>query len=489
MADTGPGSGDRPSREAPALGRLAFNTVAQAAGTVGTAALGFLTFLIVARALGPSGYGAFTVATIFLFIPVVLADVGLGTSVLREISRTPRQAEWTMRRALPVRILVSSSVLGVALILSIFLPLEAAAKTAILIGAPGALLVMLNVSLLPLLALQLRMHVSAVATMLGRLVTLGLSALAAGVDLGLKSFVLATVVGAAVTLTVNVAVIRRSISLRPIVDFPYWKWLVRDSFAIGLSNSLYQSYFRIDTLILSVLRPVREVGLYGVAYKFVEIAEALIASVGTSLFPTLTQLAADADPRLPRVIQRAFDLVVALTAPLAVAMLVAPADLVAMTAGSSFGGAAVVVQLLAPYLLLVVLSGIVFRTLAALHADRALLVNTATVLAFNVALNFLLIPLYGFKVAAVASIASEAVFLGVAGIQLFRRLRFVPSIRYGAVVLPAAAAMTATVLLTPGHALARLVLGGVAYLVVVTALPGTVHDIALGLCARTQHSE
>ena len=51
--------------------------------------VGFLTFVAVTRGLGSDGFGTLTTALVFLIIPVVLADVGLSTALLREISADP----------------------------------------------------------------------------------------------------------------------------------------------------------------------------------------------------------------------------------------------------------------------------------------------------------------------------------------------------------------------------------------------------------------
>ena len=66
--------------------RLAANSLVQVVGAVLASAIGFVTFIVVARRLGPSIYGDLTAANVFLYVPTVLAEVGLSMVVVREIS-------------------------------------------------------------------------------------------------------------------------------------------------------------------------------------------------------------------------------------------------------------------------------------------------------------------------------------------------------------------------------------------------------------------
>jgi hypothetical protein len=55
-----------------------------------------------------------------------------------------------------------------------------------------------------------------------------------------------------------------------------------------------------------------------------------------------------------------------------------------------------------------------------------------------------------------------------------------PSLRYGLVVLPAAALMAIVLLAVPGPIVLRASLAGAAYVAALLLLPGTVRSIAVG---------
>jgi O-antigen/teichoic acid export membrane protein len=465
--------------------RLGVNTIAQTAGLAGGTVLGFLNFLAVTRGLGPEAFGDLTAATVFLLFPIALADIGLATGVLREISVAPERTEYVLRASLPLRFLIAVGVLLLALAASLALPFTDRAQTAIWLGSIGSFFTLLTLGVQPLFQARLRMQVPVGATLVGRAVTLGLILVAFAAGLGFNAVVLAYVVGAALSFAIVFAAAARQISLRPLVVPDYWGSLVRGSLAIGIATGLFLSYYRIDTVLVALFRDSREAGLYGAAFKFVEIAEVLVAAIGVSVFPSFARLVATGDARIAGALQRSLDVIVAFSAPILVGIMLVADDLITFTAGEEFAPAASALRLLVPYLALLFVSAILIRLAAALHVDRFVLVLAVTVLVLNVALNVVLLPEYGYKVAAITSTLSEACVAVALSIIVWRRLAFVPSLRYVWPVGLATAAMLASYWLIPLPSLIAVAIASIVYGLVLVALPGTARDVAGALLRRT----
>lgn len=456
--------------------RLAANSLAQAAGMAVGSFISFFTFVAITRGLGVEAFGDLTAATVFLYIPVVLAELGFTSAVVREISRDPARTEDVMRASIPLRALVSSGAIGAAVGLGMVLPFNDRTKVAILISAVGALLTLLTVTVVPVLQAQLKMHLSVGAHVAGRLATLGLTLAALALELGFKAVVAAQVVGIALTFVLHVAFVVRLVPLRPVVDRTYWRSLLGTSLVLGVAVAVAQIYFRIDALLIALIRSPDEVGLYAAAYKFIELSDLVIVAVGVSLLPTLARFVATDDPRALSLVQRAFDALVAAAAPLAVGMLAFAPEIVTLAAGEEFAEAADALRLLSPYVLFSFAAGALWRVLLATGRDRILLRLAFMVLFSNVALNLVLIPAYGFEAAAVVAVGSEALGLALVGIAASRQ-GLLPSPRYLPVIAAAAAAMSLVVVLVPGPAIVPAVLGTLAYLAVLLALPGTAREV------------
>jgi O-antigen/teichoic acid export membrane protein len=459
--------------------RLAANTLVLAAGNFLGSLIAFFTFVAVTRGLGPEVYGHITAATAYLFIPTVLAEAGLSAAILREISGRPERTEPAMRASLPLRTAVGLGFVVGATALGLVLPFDHETKVAIAISSVGAFLTLCSLSLLPVLQSQLKMHWAVAGNLAGRLVALGLTLAVLAAGYGLEGAVTAQVIGIGVTFLVHLAVVARLVSLRPLIDVPYWRSLAATSVVLGLAIALGQIYFRFDALLLAVFRDATEVGLYGAAYKFLELSEFFVAAFGLSMFPPLTRFVATRDERAPALVQKAFDLVIATAAAIAVGLFVFAEDIVLASAGPEFRDSAAALEILAPFVLFSFANGIFWRVLMASERDRILLGISTSVLAFNVALNVVLIPKYGFKAAAATSVVSEAAIL-VPMIFAVRREGLLPRIGYLPVIAAAAAAMGLVGWFVDAPALVAGFLAGATYVAVLLALPGTARSFVFG---------
>jgi O-antigen/teichoic acid export membrane protein len=471
----------------PTTARLAGNALVQAVGTVVASLISVVTFAAITRYLGPGGYGDYAAATSFVLIPTVIADLGLSAAVLRDISAAPARTEALVGASLPFRAGVAVVALGITVACAWAFPFDEEIRQAVLIAAIGGLLTLMTLSLLPVLQARLQMQWAVLATVAGRLVALGATLIVLEAGLGLNGVVAAAVSGLAVTFLIVLLAVSRRIHLRPRIDFDYWRRLLGTSVVLGAAIALGQIYFRIDTVIVAVLRPATEVGLYAAAYKFLELAEVVAAAVAVSIFPTLARFAAERDPRLHAAVQRTFEVLLAAAAPITVVCAAIPATLLGVLAGHDFTDAATALRILAFYPLLAFTNGLLWRLLVAAHLEKTLLRVSLLVLGLNVALNFALIPAFGYLVAAVTSLASEALSVGVVLYIARRRMNYTPGLRYLAVVLPAAAVMAAIVLLLPGPDLVAAALGALVYTILLACLPGTVHEVtreALGAAQR-----
>jgi O-antigen/teichoic acid export membrane protein len=324
------------------------------------------------------------------------------------------------------------------------------------------------------------MHWAVAGSLAGRLVALAatLGVLAAG--LGFRSIVWAWVAGLAVTFVIHLVAVRRIVPLRPVVDRAYWRNLFVGSLVIGLAIAISQIYFRIDMLLLALIRSSSEVGYYGAAYKFIELAQILGAAATVSMFPPLSNLLAARDPRAKELFQKTFDVLVAGGVFFGIVMLAFPDEIIELTAGPEFDDAAPALQLLAPWALFGFVNGAFWSVLIAAGRDRLLLACASGVLAINVGLNLALLPEYGYKAAAVVAVATEAlVFIPLA--LVIREIGLLPDLRYTPSIALAGLAFAAIAWFVPGPAFVIGTAGATVYGAILLAAPGAVRDVARSL--------
>ena len=350
--------------------------------------------------------------------------------------------------------------------LAFVLPFNGQLRLGILIGSLGAFLNMMSLSLMPVLQAQLKMQWAVGANLSGRAVTLGLTLGALAAGLGFAAVVWAYVVGSAATLLLNVGAVAHITRLHPLlIDLPYWRSLLVGSLCLGAALSLTTIYFRLDTILLALLRPAREVGLYAAAWKFVELAQTAGSALAVSIFPTLTLLVAVESPHLREFAQKTFDTSLAAGTFLTVLFIGYARELVILGGGVKFASASIALQLLAPSVILGFVGLIFERWLIAAGRERILLKLGAAVLVLNLgsmssscrSTASKPLPSYLSPRSSSGS-CSQWRHAGASSASF-------PTFATSAVVGLAAAAMAAVIALTPGPALLSGALATLVYAV------------------------
>ena len=100
--------------------------------------LGLVSIAVLTRYLGPGDYGRYTLALMYMQLFGVLADVGLFTTVVREISKDPSRTEELVGNTLTLRLLLSIVVIALAAVVSLFLPYDREVRVAIVLAGGAA---------------------------------------------------------------------------------------------------------------------------------------------------------------------------------------------------------------------------------------------------------------------------------------------------------------------------------------------------------------
>jgi O-antigen/teichoic acid export membrane protein len=451
--------------------QVARNTAAQALGKAAVLAAGAASIAISTRYLGATGYGGFALALAFVQMLGVLADAGLATVVVREISREPRDTAELVGTALALRLLLGVAVVALAGLLSLALPYAPDVRVAILIAGVPFVLGLASSSLATVFQVRLQMARAAIADVAGRLAALAALAAVVAADLGFLAVVASTAVGAGVTLAATVALVRGLTPVRP--GRRRWRELLATTLPLGLILAVNELYFRIDTFILSLFRPFAEVGQYTLAFRVFELLAVFPAIVMTSAFPLLSRHVHRRRDLAARVVDATADVFVAVAVPIAVGGLVLAPELVRLLAGDPFSDAATPLRLLLCATGAAWLSGLLGYALIAADRQRSLLGLSAAALVVNVALNLALVPAYGPDAAAAVAVACEALLLAGGWWLVRRHLGLTPRLRLLWRALVAAAAMAALLLWLRDLTLAVLVpAGAAAYAAVLAAVGG-----------------
>ncbi|MEA2420650.1 MAG: hypothetical protein QOE60_2856 [Thermoleophilaceae bacterium] len=421
--------------------RVASNTAVQVAGKGIVLAFGLVSLAVLTRYLGPGDYGRYTLALMYMQLFGVLADVGLFTTVVREISKDRSRTDELVGNVLTLRLVLALVVIAVASAVSLLLPYEHDVRVAILLAGGPLLFGMVSTAYVAILQSRLQMSRAVVGDVLGRAASLGLVLLVAGLDLGFYAVMLAAGGGALATLIVTWLMTRRLAAIRFRADLSVWRPLLVAALPLGLALAINTLYFRADTLIISFYEPYTQVGLYTLAYRILELATVVGYVFVNTTFPVLSEAVEHDEPRALRMIQMSTDLLVILGLPLIASGLVLAPQIVDLASGEDFAGAAEPLRILLAAGALAWVNGVFGLALIAKNRQTSALWLNVSALAFNLGLNFLLIPRYGIVAAAIVTVASEVLILAGSYVLMRRHFDFFPVPSTLPAALVAAAAM------------------------------------------------
>ena len=423
--------------------RVALNTAVQVAGKGVVLVIAAGSIAVLTRYLGRDDYGRFTLALMYMQLFGVLADVGLLTTVVRDISKDPARTEELVGNALTLRLVLSLLVIGLAAGVSLLLPYAHNVRVAIVLAGGPLLFGMVNSSLLAVFQARLRMGRAMIAETVGRAAGFGLTVAVATLDLGFYAVMGAAAGGALVTLLITGYLSRGLVRLRFLVNLHIWKSLLVASLPLGVALTINQLYFRADTLVISLFRPYGDVGLYTLAYRILEFTLAFGTVFLTSVFPVLSQRVARGGQAVDRTIQSAFDFFVIVGVPLAAGGAIAAPALIELAGGPEFSDSSRPLQVLLAGGALAWINGVFGYALIAKERQLNALWLNVLGLTVNVGLNLALVPRYGIVAAAVITVFSELVLLAGSYFLMRRHFDFFPRPELLLPVLAATAAMGA----------------------------------------------
>jgi O-antigen/teichoic acid export membrane protein len=470
---------------------VALNTAVQLVARLAAIALALVSFGLVTRYLGVAGFGEYALVLTFLAVLVPISDVGLTAIGVRELARDRAHEETIIGNLLVLRFAVALAASVLLIAISPLFPYSDRVESGLRLAAVG--LFALVLSGLPLIVFQsrLRLELSALVDFVVAAATLLFVLVGTQADLGFNFLIFATVVAGFTGAGLGFALASRLVRLRPRFERERVRTLLAAALPVGVFLMFVVLQLRIDTVLLSLLKPVEDVGVYGAAYRFLEQALFFPGLFMAAVYPILAAMIANSDPGLQLAVDKSLTFLLALAIPLAAGSFVLAPDLISLIAGESFSEAVEPMRVLAFSSIFVFMTALFSSLLVLYERQRQLVVLVAAALALNVALNLILIPAFSYVGAAAASLATQTCF----GIALI-----VAALRYGDLslhltpvprILLATAGMSAVLWLTSSLPFGVTVIAGLVSYAVLGYLLGVVTraDLDLLLAPRASVSQ
>jgi O-antigen/teichoic acid export membrane protein len=391
--------------------RLARNLLMQSGTQVLGLVISVVSAWVLAHELTLAANGAFTYMLAVTYFGLTLADLGVGTILLRDVAQTPERTEPLVQTTLGLKLVMSVVPMLGAWVLALA-TLQGEARWSVIVYS---LVLPIQAMTLPLVVLRARVLIkrAAVAEIANRLIGFVLMMAAIYSGYGLIGAASALIFGELAGLAAILSMTRGFVRPIPRLDLPAWRAMLHASKALGMVAVLAALVNRLDTFMLEYMAGIEEVGIYGAAYRLPGLLERLPLLAMATLYPLMSRLALD-DPRgLRSVYHWAITRAAIVAIPIVVIVSLTAPEIIAVWQGEKFAGSVTPLRWLIWSTGCMYVSVIASNLLIALGRAHGSLTAWIVAGPVNLILNWFWIPRYGASGAAAATALSFAIAMGI----------------------------------------------------------------------------
>lgn len=408
--------------------RVAQNYIIQLAGKIIATILGLVATALITRYLGTAGFGDYTVILTFISFFAILADLGLTLVTVQMISRPGVNEERVLSNLMGLRLVSAVLFLGLAPLAVWFFPYAGAVKIGVLLAALSFFFIAMSQVLVGLFQKNLALSRVSIAEILNRVVLVLLIFWFIKMDWGLLSLIWAMVIASGVNFLLLYFYSREFHFIRLRFERIVWQDIFEKAWPLALTIAFNLIYLKTDTLILSLAKTQAEVGLYGAAYRALDVLITLPFIFAGIVLPIMTKRWAEKNrEKFKETLQKSFDAMAIVALPMMAGVQFIAAPAIELIAGFEFIQSGRILQVL------IVAAGAIFLQVVFSHAiiaiDKQKKIIGAYVFTAITALAgyFIFIPNYSYFGAAWVTVYSE-IIIGLASVYLvWRYTEFFPS--------------------------------------------------------------
>ncbi len=420
------------------------NTFIQVLGKLITAGLSILVLKIISGYLGTSGYGDYTTVYQFLAFFGIIADFGIYTITVKEMSRDESRIPVILGNVMGLRTFLAIVAMLLAVLTVFLIPRysDTLIPLGVLIATLATIITLLNGTISSVLQVHLKMQYATIGLVIGKVASVlymgwvAYYAFAGNLAAGFYHLLFAGVIGNLTMFLITTYYVRRYCKITYKFDFSYWKKIFITSLPFGVALILNTIYFRLDVILMTFLLPHSqtlpepttaclktlcsdtEIGLYGVAMRMLEMLVIIPVYFMNSVLPVMTRYIEEQSQKIRQLMQYSFDFLVATGLPILIGGYILSRPIIHFISDPEFlsgtvfeFGSDVAVRLLMFAMLFSFLNALFGFTLVVLNKQVKLMFINAGAVVFNLIGNFLVIPVWGFRGAAVTSVISEVIIL------------------------------------------------------------------------------
>ena len=389
--------------------RIIRNTGLMLTSEIAANIISLLVMILIARYLGSEGFGKFSF--IFAFVGIVMTLASLGGEnfvVIREVARNKENAKIYFGNALTLKsCLLILTIICSIIIINIIEP-SPEIRLSVYIVSLGMAFLFLSHLYWALLQAYETMQFEALMKIVERSLLLILT-----LFIYIKKGSIIQLVSM-FTIVYFISFLMAFLFVTfKIKYFPFGsntnviKKIIKNGIPFAFTSILMVFYFRIDTLMLSLLRTYSEVGWYNAAYKIMEGLSVLPMMIVLGTFPAMSRLYIENKEYLKLLYKRAFKYLVMIALPIAIGATLLSNKIIYFIYKEEFFNSSLILKILVWAEIFIFLNYLMGYLLNSINKQKWFMYSTGACVILNIILNIILIPKFGYLGAGAATVATQ----------------------------------------------------------------------------------
>ena len=376
--------------------------------------LSFLLIIAIARVLGDVGLGKYSFAFAFVGLFMIVSDIGFSQLVIREVAKNKRLAEKYFRNYLTIKLLLSSLLLVLPTLVILFFHQTTEIIVLVFLASLSTFFYSMTYPFVVIFNAFERMEYLAWTRLVERIFAfcIGLFVLLKGygIIIFMAVFIISQFAG---VVYATIILKKRFVKIALDFDIKFWKTLLRESWPFWLSAFFITIYFKIGTVMLSLMKDYVVTGWYNAAYKIIDILFKVPAIIITAVFPALSKFNVKSFQMTRLLYEKAFHYLFLIAVPIAVITTLLAKDIILLIYKDQFLPSVSALQILIWVSIFIFVNYLMGYLLSSIGKQRLFTYSTGICCVINIILNIILIPKYSYIGAGIATVLTEIINFGI----------------------------------------------------------------------------
>lgn len=363
-----------------------------------------------ARYLGVDNFGKYSFALSFTSLFVIIVDLGFNQLTTREISRDPKLLKKYMNNIIPIKITLSLIFLITIFVLINFMKYPSDTVIIVYIFAIYTVLNSFGGLFKSVFnAFEVMEYISSISIIEKLImVSCGVALLILKYDL-VKVVAIYPIASFISIVLCSIICAKKYFKFNFEFDYKFWKVLILSSIPFGVFSIFITINYKIDTIMLSIMKGDSVVGWYNAAYTLVLALLIIPSSVITSLFPLLSRNIIDQKETSYVLYEKSLKYLIIIALPIVAGTIILADKIIIWMYGENFKSSIFALQILILSIIPTFMHNVFGAIILAINKEKNAVFMWALCATANVTLNYLFIPYYGLIGASITTLISEII--------------------------------------------------------------------------------